>query len=295
MPKRKPFLLLGLALFSGFWAFGSHHDPIILSEIQNVPAVVVHRGSATQRSLSNTISGLRETFRYFPDGEAEIDVRQTQDGHFVLLHDRNIRRETNGEGMVDEKTLAELLRHTRKDDFGNVTREEITLLEDVFALLRAYSNARLQIDAKLDSRESFFDIAAFISREIDINNRITISSGDGDVLCAMSHQFPNLHWGFDPGSSLTRDDIERVIRYGSACRVTALYIDFRVLARFGNRGAQDAVRKVQDGNFIVTVWAVDDFPRALQAAFWGVDKITTNRAEIMHHRLAHFWLEQQPP
>lgn len=33
---------------------------------------------------------------------SETDLRVTKDGQFVLMHDRNVRRTTNGEGYVDE-------------------------------------------------------------------------------------------------------------------------------------------------------------------------------------------------
>ena len=38
----------------------------------------------------------------------ETDVRTTKDGHLVLIHDRDVKRTTNGEGFVDQMTLAEL-------------------------------------------------------------------------------------------------------------------------------------------------------------------------------------------
>lgn len=38
----------------------------------------------------------------------ETDVRMTKDGHLVLIHDRDVKRTTNGEGFIDEMTLAEI-------------------------------------------------------------------------------------------------------------------------------------------------------------------------------------------
>lgn len=38
----------------------------------------------------------------------ETDVHMTKDGYLVLLHDRDVKRTTNGEGFVDEMTLEEV-------------------------------------------------------------------------------------------------------------------------------------------------------------------------------------------
>jgi len=38
----------------------------------------------------------------------ETDIQRTKDGHFVMVHDQTIRRETSGEGTVSDMTLLEL-------------------------------------------------------------------------------------------------------------------------------------------------------------------------------------------
>lgn len=38
----------------------------------------------------------------------ETDVRMTKDGELVLIHDRDVKRTTNGNGFVDEMTLQEI-------------------------------------------------------------------------------------------------------------------------------------------------------------------------------------------
>ena len=39
---------------------------------------------------------------------AELDVRQTKDGHFILMHDTSVNRTTNGVGRVKDMTLNEI-------------------------------------------------------------------------------------------------------------------------------------------------------------------------------------------
>jgi len=39
----------------------------------------------------------------------ELDICLTKDGHHVILHDNELDRITNGKGLVEEHTLAEIL------------------------------------------------------------------------------------------------------------------------------------------------------------------------------------------
>ena len=55
----------------------------------------------------------------------ETDVRMTKDGHLVLIHDRDVKRTTNGEGFVDQMTLEEIKKldagFWKGEDFVGIT------------------------------------------------------------------------------------------------------------------------------------------------------------------------------
>jgi len=70
------------------------------------PLVFAHRGSSDafpEHSLGAYLRAIDEG----ADG-LECDVRLTNDGHVVCLHDRSLGRTSNGRGPVSEHTLAEL-------------------------------------------------------------------------------------------------------------------------------------------------------------------------------------------
>lgn len=48
---------------------------------------------------------------------SETDLRVTKDGRFILMHDRNVKRTTNGEGLVDELTW-DYIRGLRTEPVG---------------------------------------------------------------------------------------------------------------------------------------------------------------------------------
>lgn len=70
------------------------------------PEVVAHRG-ATAEAPEHTMAAYRQAAAVGADA-VECDVRLTRDGVLVCVHDRRIRRTSNGRGVVSALHLAEL-------------------------------------------------------------------------------------------------------------------------------------------------------------------------------------------
>jgi glycerophosphoryl diester phosphodiesterase len=70
------------------------------------PEVVAHRG-ATAEAPEHTLAAYRQAASVGADA-VECDVRLTRDGVLVCVHDRQIRRTSNGRGIVSALHLAEL-------------------------------------------------------------------------------------------------------------------------------------------------------------------------------------------
>jgi glycerophosphoryl diester phosphodiesterase len=75
-------------------------------EIHMKVLVAGHRGYS-QLAPENTMAAFRLCFERGIPG-IELDVQSTADGDFVIIHDQNLARTTNGSGNVREKTLLEL-------------------------------------------------------------------------------------------------------------------------------------------------------------------------------------------
>ncbi|MGB3483358.1 MAG: glycerophosphodiester phosphodiesterase [Mycobacterium sp.] len=76
------------------------------------PFVVAHRGASADRP-EHTLAAYELALQEGADG-VECDVRLTQDGHLVCVHDRRVDRTATGTGLVSELTLAQL----RSFDYG---------------------------------------------------------------------------------------------------------------------------------------------------------------------------------
>jgi glycerophosphoryl diester phosphodiesterase len=68
--------------------------------------VIGHRGFPS-RAPENTLASFEAALDLGVDG-LELDVHLSRDGHLVVIHDQNLARTTDGQGLVHEHTLAEL-------------------------------------------------------------------------------------------------------------------------------------------------------------------------------------------
>jgi len=116
--------------------------------------VVAHRGAGGELSViapENSLSGLRAAILMGVDG-VELDVRDTLDGKFVLMHDGSALRTTGVDKDIDQMTLEEatdlqLLAPATKYE-GDFSCDRIPSLED--ALLLVKGKLFVNLDCKTD-------------------------------------------------------------------------------------------------------------------------------------------------
>jgi len=82
---------------------------------------VTHRG-ARQRAPENTIHAFHLALQSKGVSIVETDVRQTLDGYWVIAHDYDLNRTTNGTGLVEESTFEYL----QSLDWGSWFSEEFS-------------------------------------------------------------------------------------------------------------------------------------------------------------------------
>lgn len=74
-----------------------------------LPLTIAHRGVDNRNGVQNTIPALRKTSREKPD-LVEIDVHETKDDRFIVLHDENLQKLTGVNHLPSELTLRQLTR-----------------------------------------------------------------------------------------------------------------------------------------------------------------------------------------
>ena len=68
--------------------------------------IYAHRGFS-EKYPENTMLAFEKAVEIGVDG-IELDVHLTKDNELVIIHDEDVKRTTNGEGLVKDMTLEEL-------------------------------------------------------------------------------------------------------------------------------------------------------------------------------------------
>lgn len=99
-------LRLGI-LFLAVLYFGTQAFISLYFPFQKLPVTISHRGVDGEKGVQNTIDSLEKTAKLKPDF-IEMDVQETKDGHFVVMHDTDLRALTGHLGGTHDYSLAEL-------------------------------------------------------------------------------------------------------------------------------------------------------------------------------------------
>lgn len=127
--------------------------------------VVAHRGGVSLGPPENTLPAISRAISVGAD-LIEVDIRETADGHLILMHDRTVDRTTNGSGAVDQLSFAEvralLIEHSGDEKI------RIPTLGEALALMKG------KIDADLDFKEGDFRKLVEIVRAYEMEEQVTM-------------------------------------------------------------------------------------------------------------------------
>lgn len=104
--------------------------------------VVSHRGD-WRHAPENSVPAIEGAAAMGVD-MVEIDIQKTKDGNFVLMHDGNIDRMTDGKGNVSDYTVEELKKFRLRNPDGSLSDETIPTLKE--ALLACKGKLLVNID-----------------------------------------------------------------------------------------------------------------------------------------------------
>lgn len=82
-----------------------------LHPYDSMPKTISHRGVTDGNGVQNTIAALEETAKLKPD-YVEIDLQETGDRQFVVMHDQNLSNLAGVDGTTHDFSLAELTKMT---------------------------------------------------------------------------------------------------------------------------------------------------------------------------------------
>ncbi len=229
--------------------------------------VQAHRG-ASAYAPENTAPSFRLAVELGADG-VENDIRLTKDGVYVLSHDSNISRMSDGKGEVNEMTYEELLRY----DFGVRTNAKfkgtkITTLEEFLEIVKDMRviNIELKPFAPHEDRKYAFQYLYDMLGKYHCVERTIISSFDHTALKELKGVYPDVRTALLYGNGMSPEETIAFVRSFDA---DIIHPQIGAL----NEKIMEACRK---NGIEVNVWTVDsnhDIKRAMEL---GVTGIITN-------------------
>jgi len=132
--------------------------------------VIAHRGNHA-RAHENTLRALQAAIDAGAD-YAEIDVRRTSDGQYVLLHDRTVDRMTDGHGELKAMTLGQVRElNVRDRRHPQIPADRIPTFAEALELIKG------RLNIYLDFKEGDRAAVAKMIREAGVTRQVLVYDG----------------------------------------------------------------------------------------------------------------------
>ncbi|EJG00721.1 glycerophosphodiester phosphodiesterase [Flavobacterium sp. F52] len=198
---------------------------------------IAHRGAKAYEP-ENTLQAFQKALDLNSDG-IELDVHLSSDGYLIVIHDETIDRTTNGKGLVNDFTLAEL------KSFLIDGKYQIPTLNEVFDLV----NKKCFVNIELKGLETAPKVVSLIEEYISEKDwkyeHFIISSFDWNMLEETSNLNPNISIGV-----LTEENIDTALAFAEKIKAKAIHPDFQLLNA-------ENVHQMQEKGFLVLPWTVN--------------------------------------
>lgn len=213
------------------------------------PVVVAHRADHTQ-AHENSLTAIENAIRCGADF-VELDLRRTQDGEHILMHDSSVDRTTNGRGAVAELTWAEIekLRLTDRQR-PDLAPEPVPRFADALKVMRG------RIGLYLDFKNADREVAVRLLRAADMLGHTVVYDGLENV-AAWRKTAPELPLMVSPRA----EDLE-----GEALKELKTRYPIEILDGSARDYTAESVRAAQAAGF--QVWPDIQGPWENEA-FWG--------------------------
>jgi len=217
---------------------------------------IAHRG-AKGYEPENTLKSFQKALDLNADG-IELDVHLSSDGDIIVIHDETIDRTTNGKGLVNNFSLAELKTFLIDGEY------QIPTLNEVFDLV----NKKCLINIELKGLGTAGKVVALIEEYIADKNwnyvHFIVSSFDWNMLQETSNLNSNIAIGV-----LTEEDIDKAVAFAELIQAEAINPDYQLLNA-------ENVKQIQEKGFLVLPWTVDKEEDIQRIKSYNVDGIISD-------------------
>jgi glycerophosphoryl diester phosphodiesterase len=218
----------------------------------------------------------------------EMDAHITKDGQIVLMHNETVDDTTDGTGLIEDMTLAELKGLDAAYDWsidGDITfpyrgrRIQVPALEELF---QKFPQMRYLIEIKLTENPIDKPLCELI-RKYGMQNKVIIGSFHDEAMRNFRTTCPEVATGASRGEVTSYVILGKIFLGGFISpEYQALQVPWEkseskgipiMTARF--------IREAHAKNLHVEPWTVNDPELMKQYIEWGVDGIITDRPDLL--------------
>lgn len=216
---------------------------------------VGHRG-ARAYAPENTLTSFRKAIEIGVDA-IEFDVRRTKDGRIVVIHDADVKRTTDGEGLVSELTLKEI------KSFSAEQGEKIPTLEEALDFID--KKVKMIIELKEVGTEE--DVTSAV-KERGLEKHVIISSFLEDAIKRVRDLDANVETG------LIYAKHKNPIKAALELKANYLIAMYRFIHTAN-------VEKAHQNGLKVIVWTINNPEEVSQYIKKGVDGVASDKPDIL--------------
>lgn len=218
----------------------------------------------------------------------EMDAHITKDGRIVLMHDEAVDRTTDGTGLIEEMTLAELKQLDAAYDWTNDEGAtfpyrgqgiQVPTLDEVF---EKFPQMRYAIEIKKTTNPMEQPMCDLI-RKYGMQDRVVVASFHDAVMQNFRALCPEVT------TSASRGEVTRYVLLGKAFLWGFYAPQFQTIQPPYDPAeslnipimTERFIRESQTKGIRVEPWTVNDPAIMKQYITWGVDGIITDRPDLM--------------
>lgn len=282
MKKKKKILICVLCVVAAFCVAGGlfaklrtkkirPKDTVSIKSISavniNEITLTAHRGLSAiepENTLPAFKAACEAKYNY-----VEFDIEPTSDGKWIVMHDDDLRRTTNGYGKITERTLAEVsaLKIDNGANIENYTDLRVPTFEETMALLdRYYPNTKPMIEIKSIGKNNLDSLIEFFKDYAARGRSTIVISFDKDIIDTLYKECPEqTYWLLT--SELSDEAVDFCKNHGN------------MRAAFNGNNAKNTdsvINAAIDAGIPLAAWTVDS-PDTLKNLYdLGVRYFTTN-------------------
>ena len=250
------------------------------------PLVIAHQGGDGLWA-GNTMYAFDKAVEIGAD-VLEMDAHITKDGEIILMHDESVDRTTDGTGLIEELTLAEIQQldaaYKWTNDEGQTFpfRGQGIQVPTLNGLFEKYPDMRYLIEIKLTKNPIDKPFCNLI-RAYNMKDKVIVASFHDDVMRMFRETCPEV------ATSASRTEVRNFVLLGK------VFLSGFVVPRYQSIQppydpseslgipimTERFLREAHAKNIRVEPWTVNDPELMKQYIEWGVDGIITDRPDLM--------------